>query len=212
MQRHRQVTRRRRDPVKIDLTVDITNFGSITSGRINVKPLTILIGPNNSGKSYAAILLHSIISANSDLVDVSYLARRRFHDLYDMCHSALELAINENEKGKSYTIPINLSNEVRARIIKDIFRDILSYKINRNFGVSTYELIRSKQKLSKITVSDSNILDVEITKDTVVVSVHPDTNDEYKVAPESDRLEDDPFALYSEKKTLEGSQTYSIGI
>ena len=45
------------------LSVDITDFGPITKGTLNLKPLTILIGPNGCGKSYIATLAHSIINA-----------------------------------------------------------------------------------------------------------------------------------------------------
>ncbi len=44
----------------LELTVRIKDFGPISRGEIALKPLTILVGPNNSGKSYAAMLLHSI--------------------------------------------------------------------------------------------------------------------------------------------------------
>ena len=45
------------------LSVGITDFGPITKGTLNLKPLTILIGPNGCGKSYIATLAHSIINA-----------------------------------------------------------------------------------------------------------------------------------------------------
>ena len=42
------------------LDLDIKNFGPIASASISLRPLIVFIGPNNSGKSYAARLLHSI--------------------------------------------------------------------------------------------------------------------------------------------------------
>lgn len=39
----------------------IHNFGPIKQANIKVRPLTILIGPNNSGKSYTATLIYSLI-------------------------------------------------------------------------------------------------------------------------------------------------------
>ena len=53
---------RNRKSVKIDLNMDLENFGPIKKGEIKLRPLTIFIGPNNSGKSYAAMLIHSILS------------------------------------------------------------------------------------------------------------------------------------------------------
>jgi hypothetical protein len=42
------------------LNLTVANLGPIVHGSISLKPLTILIGPNNSGKSYAATLLYSV--------------------------------------------------------------------------------------------------------------------------------------------------------
>lgn len=43
----------------LNFQLDIHNFGPILTGKISMKPLTILVGPNNSGKSYAAMLIFS---------------------------------------------------------------------------------------------------------------------------------------------------------
>jgi predicted ATPase len=42
------------------ISLEVNNFGPIVSGRVQVKPLTVLVGPNNAGKSYLAILLYAI--------------------------------------------------------------------------------------------------------------------------------------------------------
>ena len=44
------------------LKLNIRDFGPISDAHISLKPLTIFVGPNNSGKSYAAMLTHSIIT------------------------------------------------------------------------------------------------------------------------------------------------------
>jgi hypothetical protein len=43
------------------LRIEIENFGPIASGSFELRPLTLFIGPNNAGKSYAATLAHSIV-------------------------------------------------------------------------------------------------------------------------------------------------------
>jgi len=48
---------------KIALAVEAKDFGPISDGKITLKPLTLFIGPNNSGKSYAAMLVHSIFES-----------------------------------------------------------------------------------------------------------------------------------------------------
>lgn len=47
---------------KLDLELGMRDFGPIRDGLIRLRPLTIFIGPNNSGKSYAALLVRSAIS------------------------------------------------------------------------------------------------------------------------------------------------------
>ncbi|MDA7942104.1 MAG: AAA family ATPase [Nitrosopumilus sp.] len=49
----------------------IRNFGPISKGVVDLRPLTIFIGPNNSGKSYAATLIHSVVSAGEALFPAS---------------------------------------------------------------------------------------------------------------------------------------------
>ena len=43
--------------------INVRNFGPIEKGEIGIMPLTVLTGPNNSGKSYAALLIQSTFSS-----------------------------------------------------------------------------------------------------------------------------------------------------
>ena len=40
--------------------LDVADFGPILSASIDVRPLTVLVGPSNTGKSYLAILLYAL--------------------------------------------------------------------------------------------------------------------------------------------------------
>ena len=60
---------------RIDLSIEPKNFGPIISGEVRVKPLTVLIGPNNSGKSYAAMLIRSMLASHGPTIREHY----RFH-------------------------------------------------------------------------------------------------------------------------------------
>ena len=42
------------------LTVSVENFGPIREGTVELRPLTVFVGPNNSGKSYMATLIYAI--------------------------------------------------------------------------------------------------------------------------------------------------------
>ena len=40
--------------------LEVKNFGPIVEARIDLRPLTVLVGPSNTGKSYLAILLYAL--------------------------------------------------------------------------------------------------------------------------------------------------------
>ena len=45
------------------LTVSVKNLGPIAKGMVDLKPLTIFVGPSNTGKSYMATAIHVIMKA-----------------------------------------------------------------------------------------------------------------------------------------------------
>ena len=42
------------------LKIDVSQFGPVVRGEVTLKPLTVFVGPNNSGKSYLAMLTYAI--------------------------------------------------------------------------------------------------------------------------------------------------------
>ena len=51
------------------IELDVTNFGPIAEAKIQMRPLTVFVGPSNTGKSYLAILilrLASVLCAKCD--------------------------------------------------------------------------------------------------------------------------------------------------
>ena len=47
------------------LTVSVKNFGPIAEGSVDLKPLTIFVGPSNTGKSYMATAVYAVMRAVS---------------------------------------------------------------------------------------------------------------------------------------------------
>ena len=47
------------------LTISVKNFGPIAVGSVDLKPLTIFVGPSNTGKSYMATAVHAVIKVVS---------------------------------------------------------------------------------------------------------------------------------------------------
>src|SRR5947207_4554784 len=47
------------------LSFQVSAFGPIRHANVRLRPLTIFVGPNNSGKSYMAMLIYSILRATN---------------------------------------------------------------------------------------------------------------------------------------------------
>ena len=45
------------------LTISAKDFGPIIEGTVNLKPLTVFVGPSNTGKSYMATLIYALMQA-----------------------------------------------------------------------------------------------------------------------------------------------------
>ena len=43
------------------LTISVKNFGPIAEGSVDLKPLTIFVGPSNTGKSYMATAVYAVM-------------------------------------------------------------------------------------------------------------------------------------------------------
>ena len=42
------------------LQLTVSNFGPIVEAEIDLRPLTVFVGPSNTGKSYLAILIYAL--------------------------------------------------------------------------------------------------------------------------------------------------------
>ncbi|MCE2435984.1 MAG: hypothetical protein J4F29_24175 [Candidatus Latescibacteria bacterium] len=55
-----------------NLELSVTDFGPIAKAKIDLRPLTVFVGPSNTGKSYMAVLIyamHQFFSAYSGRKD-----------------------------------------------------------------------------------------------------------------------------------------------
>ncbi len=120
---------------KPDLNIELKNFGPITKGAIEIKPLTIFIGPNNSGKSYAAILIHSIYGAAASAI--------RSYDFHKLCGPG---EFNEKITG----------------LIYDLFVKQLKTQIIRAYSAPVGGLIRFGKRLFKLKIN-SDLLNINLS-------------------------------------------------
>ena len=47
-------------PDSPDVRISVTNFGPIERGAVDLRPLTVFVGPSNAGKTYLAVLLYAL--------------------------------------------------------------------------------------------------------------------------------------------------------
>ncbi len=62
----------RRPNGKQMLTISVKNFGPIAEGSVDLKPLTIFVGPSNTGKSYMATAVYAVMRAVEGRPQVPY--------------------------------------------------------------------------------------------------------------------------------------------
>lgn len=156
-------------PGSLELDVDISNFGPISKGKFKIKPLTILIGPNNSGKTYASMLIHAMFSSHAqtatywlvpEFIDRQVL-RTEFRDLALQMSKFLR-AIPPN--GGHITIPSSYVNAVKEMLFRQTIEEHLPQNLTENFGLPLHDMIRINTNLAKFKISSHDKVTVNITK------------------------------------------------
>lgn len=156
----------------MDFKLAVKNFGPVYRGALHLKPLTILVGPNNSGKSYVAMLVHSILSSYEMLTSGSLvygLGRLNLSAVYKSCDARLQKIIKQNKGAKPFPIPASMTKKIIGDLTAD-YGKILESTIERNFGADIGELVRKKQKSARVTVAHSHIFGITLGKELSITS------------------------------------------
>ncbi len=141
---------------KSGLNIEIKDFGPIIKGRISLKPLTLFIGPNNSGKSYVAMLIHSIYETYAPTIslrDAPQHYPREFSLISDIGlstiekdfaaeHVKLKEQISNLKDGEELEIPESLLNKVTNNILNGVYGQMLRKEVLRSYASPLDELIR----------------------------------------------------------------------
>ena len=115
------------------LTVSVENFGPIREGTVELRPLTVFVGPNNSGKSYMAMLLYAISRtlALDAMWDIPLLRRpyaRRFLDrALDVSDSALAALEDAEAREEALTW-------LASRLVRDSRRPDRAEAVDINYA------------------------------------------------------------------------------
>ena len=142
------------------LELEVANFGPIVEAKIDLRPLTVFIGPSNTGKSYLAILIYAlhrffragpypimqpITNGSLDDLDLPDNEFNRLPDAeFDRILQALRAWESENHE-RNVALPAPVADLVlrRLRRVDGLFKEVLAEEITRCFGVDgTKDLIR----------------------------------------------------------------------
>lgn len=137
-----------------NFVIQIKNFGPVSDANIVLKPLTVFVGPNNSGKSYTAMLIHSIISSRRG--DLWYPFYRRRPISAESYHLLEQL---ENKIKTKTTSPIILDSEINefAKILINNLEKNIPKQIRRNFNSNLKDVVRINSTAFKINMPRSGI-------------------------------------------------------
>ena len=140
---------------KDSLELEVTNFGPIVEAKIDLRPLTVFVGPSNTGKSYLATLIYALHmyfngSSPSSRFFLNYEAlmgaRDRIVDreTIDAIRTFLEqvsTAAGEPLGERTLILPAPIVDAIR--LVFEVESDQLHKEIGRCFGIDkTSTLIR----------------------------------------------------------------------
>ncbi len=156
---------------KVD--IEIENFGPIKNANINLKPLTIFVGPNNSGKSYLAILIHALTYHLNDSL-YEEIIPDGFWD--NLSLSILQIGIKYNPNSfknfiNIFNVYLDRKNEeenliVPKKIVHDLiksgisefFCDMIKKNLETFYSCNLNELVLSGQNSFKIKKNDLSLI------------------------------------------------------
>ncbi len=165
------------DPSSKDtLELEVTNFGPIAKANIELRPLTVFVGPSNTGKSYLAILiyaLHKFFSGGQQISDWNWftsdiqpnwrnkVSRENLNDLAEWADKILaqdETTLTDEE---SLMLPEPFADLIRSAFAGfNYLGNHIGHEINRCFGISETEaLIREKSRGGSLIVLRNHIPD-----------------------------------------------------
>ncbi len=129
---------------------NITNFGNIKDANIELKPLTVFMGFNNTGKTYLSYLLYELLKSNSNIA-------------FDFETNLQDKVINGLVKNKKYIIDLEEYTNKHANKIEKSINNICEMfgerilKTNQSFKDAKFDIqnifdMKEWQKDNSITV------------------------------------------------------------
>ena len=131
------------------LKLKVANFGPIAKAEIDLRPMTVFVGPSNTGKSYLAMLiyaLHRFFNGSRIFPFHAFSWAQREEDDFDMSKQEIEALLEWVKLGAPEDrMPPAVAATIRRRLRKvTIFGGRLNDELARCFGIEdTRDLIRN---------------------------------------------------------------------
>jgi predicted ATPase len=144
------------------MKLEVENFGPITYADIELKPLTVLIGKNNTGKSMLAQLIFTLMGEWYILNQV-YVRTPLRSETYDYLRKKIMEA--KELTPRSY---VEMILDVMIDYLTQIFNKSLRDRLERNFAVAINSLVNLNSDHTKVECTYSKYLTIEfkITKES----------------------------------------------
>ena len=129
------------------LELEVTNFGPIVEAKIELRPLTVFVGPSNTGKSYLAILIYALHRFMRRLPLWTKGSWKELHISDEELESLVawwDLVEMRSPQDSRISVPDDIAALIRP-VFKHMheFADEFDTEIRRCFGVDeTRQLIR----------------------------------------------------------------------
>ncbi|RNJ72372.1 MAG: hypothetical protein EB833_05025 [Thaumarchaeota archaeon S13] len=148
-----------------DTELEISDFGPIAGGKIALRPLTVLVGPNNSGKTYASVLAHSVVSSFADLAAAASSGGWRGllaegNESHNLTDRTAKLVSGRRE-GR---VPSSLHSSIHDCTVGRLFEGALLSRLQHNFGSPPAGLVRTGSRFSRIRIRGPMVADMEISR------------------------------------------------
>ena len=185
-------------PTRDALELQVSDFGPIVDATIELRPLTVFVGPSNTGKSYLAILIYAL----HRFFGGAWSARRRFGGVYGMVPvwdtlmepQAIIDSLNEmtppfidrwkSPAGGTVVLPSPVVDEIRSGL--DSGGDALGREIGRCFGIEEPSALsrRGRRNIARVVlrrrISDvvtpvEHTLTLTAHQTEFRTNIHPDT-------------------------------------
>ena len=140
------------------IELDVKDFGPIVEAKIDLRPLTVFVGPSNTGKSYLAILIYALHrcfggdagpdhwrASRDSLMLADGEARERLDDAVEtfVTSEGLKLLLSGNSPDQEgVDLPDPLRDEIRS--LFDARGRHLGHEISRCFGIDEARAVSRK--------------------------------------------------------------------